>query len=397
MSNTPSSGWPDGPIAAVSHPDPYPYYADLVARRPFYHDASLGLWVASKAETVAAVLGSELCLVRPAAEPVPTALIGTPAADVFRHLIRMNDGPGRCPLKRAVSSAFDQVDAAEVGVVSARCARSLAIETSAASDLQGLDEFARRLPVLVMASLLGFSQAPAQVEHWVGDLVRSFAPGAGATEIVRGGSAAGSLLDLFRARLTIGRPGEDDDLFTLVVQAARRAGCDHAMVLAANGVGFLTQSYEATAALIGNTLLALGTHPEIVELVSGDRALLPPLVREVMRYDAPVQNTRRFVRSEVILSGQKMAAGDSVLVILGAANRDPAVNPFPRRLVLGRADPRVFGFGAGSHACPGAAFATTIAAAGVEVLLRAGLEPRRLTGSVTYRPSPNVRMPLFRE
>src|ERR1700719_3804800 len=62
---------PRDPIAAVTHPDPYPYYADLVAYKPIYHDETLGLWVASSANAVSAVLASEICRVRPLAEPVP--------------------------------------------------------------------------------------------------------------------------------------------------------------------------------------------------------------------------------------------------------------------------------------------------------------------------------------
>src|ERR1700704_2197965 len=95
--------FPADPIAAVTHPDPYPYYADLLARKPIYRDEALGLWIASSAAAVGAVLGSDRCRVRPPAEPVPNALLGSPAADIFRHLVRMNDGPGHCPVKRAVT------------------------------------------------------------------------------------------------------------------------------------------------------------------------------------------------------------------------------------------------------------------------------------------------------
>lgn len=68
------------PIAAATHPDPYPYYARLVAERPFHRDPVLGLWVASSAAAVTAVLTNPACRVRPRAEPIPPALLGTPAA-----------------------------------------------------------------------------------------------------------------------------------------------------------------------------------------------------------------------------------------------------------------------------------------------------------------------------
>src|SRR5579863_6646987 len=75
--------FPHNPIAAVIHPDPYPYYAHLVADRPLYRDETLGLWVASSAAMVRAVLMSDICRVRPLTEPIPKALLGSPAATIF--------------------------------------------------------------------------------------------------------------------------------------------------------------------------------------------------------------------------------------------------------------------------------------------------------------------------
>lgn len=70
---------PRHPIAAVTHADPYPYYAQLVARAPVYRDEALDRWVASSADAVTAVLSSDLCRVRPPTEPVPRALLGSRA------------------------------------------------------------------------------------------------------------------------------------------------------------------------------------------------------------------------------------------------------------------------------------------------------------------------------
>src|SRR5712692_8300220 len=96
---------PQNPIVAVtsSDPYPYPYYADLVASSPIYRDETAGIWVASSAAAVTDVLTNDLCRVRPPTEPVPRVLLSSSAADIFRHLVRMNDGQRHDPLKRAVS------------------------------------------------------------------------------------------------------------------------------------------------------------------------------------------------------------------------------------------------------------------------------------------------------
>ena len=141
----------------------------------------------------------------------------------------------------------------------------------------------------------------------------------------------------------------------------------------ANAIGFMTQAYEATAGLIGNTLLALAARPELSARIPTDAGLLDDVIREVLRHDPPVQNTRRFIAADGQIAGRRMAAGDTVLVVLAAANHDAAANPAPERFDVARAHRRTFTFGAGPHACPGEQLAITIARAGIEGLLARGL------------------------
>src|SRR5262249_26298123 len=161
-------------------------------------------------------------------------------------------------------------------------------------------------------------------------------------------------------------------LLRSLAREARSAGHAEMDVIVANGIGFLSQAYEATAGLIGNTLLALASRPELRDQVTFDPGFLRPVIQGVLRYDSPVQNTRRFVARDGRVAGENMKAGDVILVILAAANRDPAVNPDPERFDAFRKERRVFTFGVGPHACPGEALATTIAMAAVEQLIKSG-------------------------
>ena len=116
---------PTDPIAAVTHPDPYPYYARLVAERPIYHDAALGFWVVSPAGAVTAVLRDANCRVRPIGEPVPAALLGSPAGDIFGRLVRMNDGERHHPIRQAVATTLAAVDPERVAELSQHWATRL--------------------------------------------------------------------------------------------------------------------------------------------------------------------------------------------------------------------------------------------------------------------------------
>jgi cytochrome P450 len=365
---------PSDPIAAVTHPDPYPYYAELVAERPFYRDAGLGLWVAASAPAVTAALSSDLARVRPPAEPVPPRLLGSAAGEIFRHLVRMNDGATHLRLKPGVSARLAMLDPARVGEQAATWARHLGEELDPAGHDARVADFAFRLPVYTVAALLGVAPSGlGPTAARVGDFVQCLAPTATPEQVERGKAAA-------------------DELTRLFCTLMRREELDATV---ANTIGYMSQAYEATAGLIANTLVALGRHPELRARLGAEPSLLRAVVREVVRHDPPVQNTRRFIAGDGAVAGQPLREGDVVLVVLAAANRDPSVNPQPDRFDPQRRDRQAYTFGSGVHACPGEAIATAIAEVGVAHLLATGVEPERLVERVTYRPSANTRIPLF--
>jgi cytochrome P450 len=170
---------------------------------------------------------------------------------------------------------------------------------------------------------------------------------------------------------------------------------EDADVIVANGIGLLLQPYEATAGLIGNTLLTLARRPELRAQVEADPSLLGEVVSEVLRYDSPVHNTRRFVVRDGIAAGRWMKAGDIILVVLAAANRDPLANPDPDRFDIYRKNRKTFSFGAGAHACPGEALAHTIATTGIKRLIESGFAFESLSTEPPYRESANVRIPIL--
>jgi len=390
---------PHDPIVAVTHPDPSAYYADLAARTPLYRDETLGLWVAASASTVTAVLTSECCQVRPPAEPVPTVLLGSPAGDVFRRLVRMNDGPGHGPLKHAIAATLGGIDATHAAAQSNIWAQALADEAAleaALDDPSRVSDFAFRLPIYVIASLLGIPRDRSrQTAAWIGDIARCFAPASSPEQIERGSAAAGGLLDLFHSLLAARQAGQADGLLGTRAREATRVGRDDPDVIVANGIGFLFQAYEATAGLIGNTLVALAAHPAVRDHVAADPDLPREVILEVLRDDPPVQNTRRFLARDGVVAGQEMKMGEGVLVVLAAANRDPAANPSPHQFDIRRNDRRAFTFGRGVHACPGETLALTIARAGIARVLASGIDLEQLASGVTYRASVNTRVPLF--
>jgi cytochrome P450 len=378
---------PSDPIAAVVHADPYPYYATLAARPGLLFEPRLNLWLAAGAASARAVLEHADCLVRPLGEPVPAAIAGAPAGRVFAELVRMNEGARHSQPKLALQRALAGVDTQ----AARRRAHLLGLALWRDRERGGggdLADWMAALPVSVVASLIGFADAelPA-VAAWMGEFVACLSPLSDAGQLVRAHQAATALLASFRVLLrhASARP---ETLLAQVLAEAEAVGWDQADGLLANLVGLLSQTYEATAGLLGNALIARQRQTDAAgaSVAGGAPARddgpqwAAALVAAVSRDDPPVQNTRRFVARDCVVAGTPLLAGQTVLVLLAAANHDPA------------GAGAVFGFGHGAHACPGHALACAVAAGALQAAAELPL-PARLAWR--YRPSHNGRIPLF--
>ena len=379
------------PLSAVTTANPYPFYERLVAERPFYRDDALGMWVAASARAVEEVLSNSAMRARPTAEPVPNAIADTPMAEIFSRWARMTDGPRQSAVKNTAVAALGLLDWNDVAATSARCAKLL-VEARSVDDPGFLESFVLGLPALATATVLGLARHSAfQAIACTRYLVRSIAPGGTHDDVALGIPATVELNSALQSLLA--QPPAAGSLFALFVDEGRRGGIEVA-VIAANAIGFLFQSYDATAGLIGNTLVALARSEDLRDAIRDDADTLEGVVAEVARFDAPVQNTRRFAAADTTVMGSTVRAGDAVLVVLAAANRDPSVNPDPHRFDRSRKERRTYTFGIGAHACPGARMATTIAQVGVARLLEAGIDLAALNAP-GYRPSLNARVPDF--
>lgn len=381
------------PLTASTAENPYPYYARLVAGEPFFRDDSIRMWVATSATAVEAVLASPVMRVRPVAEPVPEAIAGTIMADVFSRLARMTDGPQHANVKRAMLAYMETIDYTALQELSRSCAAVLLSEivhsnASLASYVLGLPAF-----TISMAFGLSLDESMRAID-WTKAFVESIAPACTAEQIAAGGPATHALDAALRCFL--GRESTDASVFGAFFSAAKEHNIDESVTIA-NAIGFLFQSHDATAGLIGNTLVALGrdtTARSLCDAVRSDRRLLEGIIDEVARYDAPVQNTRRYAAQDAKIGESNVREGDVVLVALAAANRDPSANRDPDRFDAERTSRRTYTFGLGPHACPGARIASAIAYAGVSRLIEFGVDFDALAVP-TYRPLVNARIPDF--
>jgi cytochrome P450 len=127
---------------------------------------------------------------------------------------------------------------------------------------------------------------------------------------------------------------------------------------------------ETTVRLLGTALKVLGDRPDIQKQVREDRSLLPNFIEEALRFESPVKGDFRLSRTPVTVGGHELGAGTTVMVLNGAANRDPRRFEEPDEFDATRKNARQhLAFGRGIHSCPGAPLARAETRVGLERLL----------------------------
>ena len=376
------------PFEAVTHADPYDYYARLRRHSELVFDADLGLWIASGASVVEAILEHPDCLVRPLHEPIPAAIAQGAAGDIVGRLMRMNEGAQhRCP-RMVIEPALGSLGTENLAGIVAQVVETLD------DPVGNPNEWMFRLPVSVIATLIGF--APSQLQE-VAQLTREFvtclSPLSDEAQLSEAHCGAARLRQMVQALLSDDdkRSGFLDRLYGEYQASAWKD--DEALI--ANLIGLLSQTCEATAGLIGNALIALQRNPDLFEGMQATPMRVAEWVAEVARYDSPVQNTRRFVAQRCTIGGSVLEAGDTVLLLLAAANRDPGANPAPDSFLPKRTQRRTFSFGAGRHQCPGQPLALAIASEVISAFLHRRPDLSALAYRWDYLPSLNGRIPRF--
>jgi cytochrome P450 len=265
----------------------------------------------------------------------------------LRHLVAGHFAPGR------IAALRPRVERVADRLLNALPARGTA-------DL--VARYALPLPVTVICELLGVPEGErADFHTWSRELVTPTSPEAAA-------SAAGALTGFLTGLTAHKRRSPDDTLLSDLALAADDGALTAQELL---GMAFLllVAGHETTVNLISATVHGLLTHPAQLDRLRAEPELTGRAVEESLRYHSPVHASAfRFAAEPLDLAGTRIAAGDSVLVSLAAASRDPGHFPGPDRFDIGRRTQGHLGFGHGLHHCLGAPLARVEATVAVRLL-----------------------------
>ncbi|WP_225845270.1 cytochrome P450 [Streptomyces sp. HPF1205] len=304
-----------------------------------------------------------------------TGIPGERSADLMTHLLNI-DPPDHTRLRRLVSKAFTPRRVAEFGPRVQELTDRLVDGFARRGEADLIHEFAFPLPIYAICDLLGVpAEDQDDFRDWAGMMMRHRKPGQGGGP--RGGVARSvKRMRAYLVELIHRKRGDlGDDLISGLIRAS-----DHGEHLTENEAAamafiLLFAGFETTVNLIGNGMHALLRHPrrraELQEsLARGESGLLGTAVEELLRYDGPVElATWRYATVAMSIGGQEIAAGDPVLVVLAAADRDPERFAQPDTLDLGRRDNPHLGYGHGIHYCLGAPLARLEARTALATLL----------------------------
>ncbi|QUR67550.1 cytochrome P450 [Mycobacterium spongiae] len=224
--------------------------------------------------------------------------------------------------------------------------------------IEWMGAMANRLPMMVVAQLIGVPSADVdQLVKW----------GYAATQLLEGlvdedqlaaaGVAALELSGYITEQLGRAAADPQDNLLGELARACASGEVD-ALTATLIMVTLFAAGGESTASLLGSAAWILATRPDIQQRVRSDPELLGPFIEETLRYESPFRGHYRHVRNDTILGGVELSAGSHLLLLWGAANRDPAQFETPEEFRLDRPGGKGhISFGKGAHFCVGAALA----------------------------------------
>jgi len=380
------------PLSLRTVRDPYPVLAALRARAPVHRSRLLNAWVFTRYADAEVILRDHRRFGNDPRKgtlpPLQRAML--PPADEFSMLVL--DPPDHARLRAIVRAAFAPrtVNALESRIRSTMETLLDDIRDPASFDL--MEAVARPLPVIVIAGVLGLPAGDwPRFKAWSAQRARLLEPRIGWREGWVGRRMSRAFAAYVRPIIAERRAVPRDDIVSVLV----RAGKNGAQLRARETVNMLrlllAAGSETAANLIGNGVLALLRHPDQLQRLRKDPALIPAAMEEMLRYDPPVQTDFRRVLVDCKVNGYPLRKRDNVAVLLAAANRDPEVFENPDRLDVGRDARLHLSFGSGIHYCLGASLARMQGRIAIEMLLERFRSIRLLQDRPRYRPSVILR------
>ena len=340
--------------------DPYPRLRQLQETSPVHKVGFSNLWVLTRFQDCRQALHDHRLGIAKAGNEMPSLMPGavySQDADRERSMLFLNP-PEHTRLRSLVSQALTPERVEGLRSAAEAMTAELLDPVAEAGEADLIEALAHPLAAEVLNELIGVPRADrGWLRPLIVDITAAVEPNRSLDDVRRARDSRQRVRDYVHDLVRRHQAEPGDDLLSAMIEA--RDGGDRlstdevaATVSLIFGVGF-----ETTASLIGSMVHTLMRWPDQLDRLRSDPSLVPAAVEEVLRFEPPVQVDGRYAFSDVQVADRVIGAGHAVLMLLGAANRDPAAVEDPDRFDIGRDNIPLLSFGAGIHQCLGAALA----------------------------------------
>ena len=369
-------GYEPGSPAFIA--DPYPVFARLRADHPVIHDPTTDQWLVSRFADVGALLrdrrlGRSYVHVATHEEfgRTPPPAWQDPFHDSLRVQLIDMEPPDHTRLRRLVSTAFTPRTVEGLRPRVTELVDDLVASARARGEFDLLADIIERLPVAVIAELLGIPEADRPLlRPWSADMTLMFELARSEDDERRAVRATVEFSDYVRGIVRARRASPRADLLSELARVSEAGDRLSEDELIATAILLLNAGHEASVNGAANAWLALFRHPDALAALRAGPGLVPTAVEELLRYDTPAPMFERWVLEDIELHGVTIPRGQELALLFASANRDGAGFADPDNLVLDRSPNPHLSFGAGIHYCLGAPLARLELA----ILFRAILE-----------------------
>ena len=379
VSPSPSSIDPEAPdlYSSAYQEDPAPTLAWLREHDPV-HQSRHGYWFLTRYDDVKNSLKdprfSSDWAKRRGGGPLRSAFAETDEEKENRQLIlasfNMRDGEEHQRIRGLVNQAFSKATLERSRARIEAIANSLLPAPGTEFDL--VTDFGFPLPIQISCEMLGIpSESRERFRRSFEDAAVLNMPGHDEAQHRTGLEALGWQVDYMRELLEARRHEPTGDLLSALAHAEEEGNHLTSEETIAGIVTIFTAAGTTTERFVSSGLLLLLQHPEAMQKLRDNRALMPSALEEILRFHHPDQSTStpRWVTEDVELGDKTLKRGDTVRFALGSANRDPAQFPDPERFDIERTPNRHLSFGKGAHFCLGATLARLVGEVAITAVL----------------------------
>jgi len=334
--------------------DPYPTYAALRRHDPV-HEMPGGVLL-TRYDDVLAVYRDARASSDKKVEFKPK-LGDSPLYEHHTTSLVFNDPPLHTRVRGLIMGALNQKAIARMEADVVRLVDALLERMAAARELNFIDAFAAEIPIEVIGNLLGVPKSNrGPLRGWSVAILSGLEPTLTPEMLERGNRAVSEFLDYLKTLVAERRrkPADyDTDVLTRLIQGEKDGERLSEKELYHQCIFLLNAGHETTTNLIGNGPWLLLTRPDELARLRADPALVPSAIEEMLRYEGPIQLNNRRLTAAMEIGGKTLAAGTSITIAIGGANRDPDQFPDADRFDVARKPNRHVAFGHGDHACSG--------------------------------------------